>query len=125
MEEDAGVCDGGAGCGVGGDGAEGGEGLCGAADKEQRADAVLGGNGAAGEDAKGGVGGEGGDGDEANVGLTGGKAGGAVRGTHAVDLVAKGEGGVEGWVLEVPHEGRRVQEVDGGDAQTGWWGRAH
>ena len=31
--------------------------------------------------------------------------------------VALGEGGGEGWVLEVPHEGSGVEEVDGGDAE--------
>jgi hypothetical protein len=36
-----------------------------------------------------------------------------------------GEDGVEGRVLEVPHEGRRVKEVDCGDAEAGWGGRAH
>jgi hypothetical protein len=40
-----------------------GEGLRGAANEEQRTDAALGGDGAAGEDAEAGVGGEGGDGD--------------------------------------------------------------
>jgi hypothetical protein len=35
-----------------------------------------------------------------------------------VDVVAVGEGGVAWRVLEVPHEGRGVEEVDGGDAET-------
>jgi hypothetical protein len=33
-----------------------------------------------------------------------------------VELVALGEGGGEGRVLEVPHEGSGVEEVDGGYA---------
>jgi hypothetical protein len=28
-------------------------------------------------------------------------------------------------MLEVPHEGRGIEEVDGGNAQAGIWGRAH
>ena len=39
-----------------------------------------------------------------------------------MDPVAGGEGGGERWVVEVPHEGRGVEEVDGGDAQAGWGG---
>jgi hypothetical protein len=39
-----------------------------------------------------------------------------------VDLVVAGEGGGERGVVEVPHEGRGVEEVDGGDAQAGWSG---
>jgi hypothetical protein len=125
VEEDAGVGDGGAGGDVGGDGAQGGQRLSSAADEEQGADAALGSDGAAGEDAEGGVGGEGGDGDEADVGLSGGKAGSAVGWGGAIYLVAAGEDGVERWVLEVPHEGSRVEKVDGGDAEAWWMGRAH
>ena len=54
-----------------------------------------------------------------------GKAGGAVGGADAVDLVTAGEDGVEGRVLEVPHEGSGIEEVYGGDAETRWRGRAH
>jgi hypothetical protein len=39
-----------------------------------------------------------------------------------VDVVVRGEGGAAGWVFEVPHEGRGVEEVDGGDAEAGWGG---
>ena len=39
-----------------------------------------------------------------------------------MDLVAGGEGGGERGVVEVPHEGRGIEEVDGGDAQAGWGG---
>ena len=39
-----------------------------------------------------------------------------------MDEVAGGEGGGERGVVEVPHEGRGVEEADGGDAQTGWGG---
>jgi hypothetical protein len=118
VEEDAGVGDGGAAGGVGGDGAEGREGLAGAADQEQGADTALGGDGAAGQNAEAGGGGEGGDGDEADVGGSGGEASGAFGGRHAVDLIAEASWLVEGRMFEVPHEGRGIEEVDGGDAQT-------
>ncbi len=39
-----------------------------------------------------------------------------------MDEVAGGEGGGERGVVEVPHEGRGIEEADGGDAQTGWGG---
>jgi hypothetical protein len=120
VEEDAGVGEGGAAGGVGGDGAQGGERLGGAADEEQGAHAAFGGDGAAGKDAQAGGGGEGGDGDEADIGGSAGQAGGAFGGRHAVDLIAEGERGAERRVLEVPHEGRGVEEVDGGDAQAGF-----
>jgi hypothetical protein len=124
VEEGAGVGDGGAAGCVGCDGAELGEGLRGAANEEQGTDAALGGDGAAREDAQGRVGGERGDGDEADVravGIirSGGEAGGALGGGHAVDLIAEGERVAEGRMLEVPHEGRGVEEVDGGDAEAG------
>ena len=65
VEEDAGVGEGGAAGCVGGYGAQSGERLRSAADEEQRANAGLGGDGAAGKDAKAGSGGEGGGGDQA------------------------------------------------------------
>jgi len=130
VEEDAGIGDGGAACGVGCYGAERGEGLRGAANEEQGTDTALGGDGAAGENAQGRVGGEGGDGDEADVGVPGvirteGEAGCALRGRHSFDFVAEGEWVAEGRVLEVPHEGRGVEEVDGGDAEAGVRGVVH
>ena len=42
-----------------------------------------------------------------------------------MEVVALGEGGVKGWVFEVPHEGRGVEEVDGGDAEAGLRGGGH
>ena len=39
-----------------------------------------------------------------------------------MELVAEGERGGERGVVEVPHEGRGVEEADGGDAQAGWGG---
>ena len=39
-----------------------------------------------------------------------------------MDLVTLGEGGGDGRVVEVPHEGRGIEEADGGDAQAGWDG---
>ena len=35
-------------------------------------------------------------------------------------MVTGGESGGERGVVEVPHEGRWIEEVDGGDAQAGW-----
>ncbi len=118
MKEDARVGEGGAAGGVGGHGAQCGEGLAGAADQQQRAHAAFRGDGAAGQDAQAGIGGQGGDGDEADVGRAGGQPRRALGGRHAVDLIALGEFGIEGRVLEVPHERRGVEEVDGGDAET-------
>ena len=34
-----------------------------------------------------------------------------------MEVVAGGELGVVGWVVEVPHEGGGVEEVDGGNAE--------
>jgi hypothetical protein len=39
--------------------------------------------------------------------------------------MAEGERGGKRRVLEVPHEGRGIEEVDGGDAQARIWGRTH
>jgi len=125
VEEDAGVGEGGAAGCVGGYGAQSGERLRSAADEEQRANAGLGGDGAAGKDAKAGSGGEGGGGDQANIGGSAGQASGAFGGGHSVDLIAEGERGAEGGVLEVPHEGSGVEKVDGGYAKTGIRGGAH
>ncbi len=76
---------------------------------------VEGGDGAAGDDAE--VWGEGGDGDEAKVGSAFEQVAGAVGGCGEVEVVAGGEGGLEGRVVEVPHERGGVQEVDGGYAE--------
>ena len=39
-----------------------------------------------------------------------------------MELVAVGERGGERRVVEVPHERRGIEEVDGSDAQAGWGG---
>ena len=85
-------------------------------DELDGADFVEGGYGAAGDDGE--VGGEGGDGDEAEVGAAGEEFVGAERGLGVVEGVALGECGGEGRVLEVPHERRGVEEVDGGYADA-------
>ncbi len=64
-------------------------------------------------------------GDQANIGGSAGQASGAFGGGHSVDLIAEGERGAEGGVLEVPHEGSGVEKVDGGYAKTGIRGGAH
>jgi hypothetical protein len=38
-----------------------------------------------------------------------------------VEGVALGKFGGEGWVLEVPHEGSGVEEVDSGNAEPVGW----
>jgi hypothetical protein len=43
-----------------------------------------------------------------------------LRGKHPVDLVALSELGGEGWMFEVPHERRGIEEADGGDAKLTW-----
>jgi len=50
--------------------------------------------------------------------VAGSEAVGALGWGHAVNPIALGKRGVEGWVLEVPHERRGIEEVDGGDAQA-------
>ena len=52
------------------------------------------------------------------VRVAGSEAVGALGWGHAVNPIALGKRGVEGWVLEVPHERRGIEEVDGGDAQA-------
>ena len=91
--------------------------------QQQRADPALRRNDTAGKDAQRWVGCECCNGDKADVGVIeiggrGGQAVGALSGRHAVDLVALGERGVERRVLEVPHQRRWIEEVDGCDAQT-------
>jgi len=71
-----------------------------------------------GKDAEAGRGCEGGDGDETDVGGSGGQARGAFGGGHAGYLIAGGERRVEGRMLEVPHEGRGIEEADGCNAQA-------
>ena len=93
--------------------------LAGAADQEQGTDTALGGDGTAGQDAQAGSCCKGGDGDQPYIGRAGCQAICALRGQHAVDLVAKGKRGVERRMFEVPHEGRGIEEADGCDAQTG------
>ena len=115
-EEDLGVGEGAAGCGVGGYGAEGLEGVGFFYDELDAADLVERGYGAAWHDGE--VGGEGGYGDEAEVGAGGEKFGGAEGGLSVVEGVALGQFGGMGRVLEVPHERRGVEEVDGGYADA-------
>ena len=132
-EEDLRVGERTAGCGVGGDGADVRRGFgrrepprlhwpqrCRVAslnDELDGADVVERCDGAAGDDGE--LGCERGDGDEAEVGAVAEQIVGALRGLGVVDLVALGELGVVGRVLEVPHERRGVEEVDGGDAEAG------
>jgi hypothetical protein len=40
-------------------------------------------------------------------------------------VVAQGERGIQGRVLEVPHQGRWVEKVDGGDTNGGIGGETH
>jgi len=110
-EEDLGVNAGAAGCGVGGDDAEGLEGVGLLDDELDRAHAGERGDGAAGNDGERRR--QGSDGDEAEVGTSGEKLVGAKRRKSVVELVALGECGGERGVLEVPHEGSRVEEADG------------
>lgn len=113
-EEEFGVGERAAGGGVGGDGADGLEGVGLFEDEEDGTDAGERGDDAAGDDGE--FRGEGGDGDEAEVGLAVEESLGALRGLDVVEGVAGGEIVREGRVLEVPHEGSRVEEVDGGYA---------
>ena len=85
-------------------------------DELDGADFVERGDGAAGDDGE--VRGEGGDGDEAEVGAGGEEFGGAEGGLGVVEGVALGEFCGEGRVLEVPHERRGVEEVNGGYADA-------
>jgi len=101
--------------GVGGDGADVFEAQRSFDDELDGADLAQGRDGAAGDDAQ--LGGEGGDGDEAEVGTAGEELGGALRGRGEVEAVALGQLGVEGRVVEVPHERGGVEEVDGGYAE--------
>jgi hypothetical protein len=80
---------------------------------------VLGCDGAAGEDAEAGGSGEGCDWDEADVSRAGCELVGTLRGEHPVEFVALREFGGEGWMFEVPHEGRGIEKADGGDAKSG------
>jgi len=119
VKEDSGIGDGGAACGVGCDGAQGSDGLCGSTDEQERADPVLRCDGAAGENAKAGRSCKGCDWDEANVCDAGCELIGTLGGEHPVEFVALGEFGGEGWMFEVPHEWRGIEETDGGDTKAG------
>jgi hypothetical protein len=113
LEEKLGIGCGAAGGGVGGDGADLVEGtLC---EELDGAHAGERGDGAAGDDEE--VRGEGGNGDEAEVSLTGEQLAGTGGGLGEVELVALGEDEGVRRVVEVPHEGRGVEEVDGGYAE--------
>jgi len=109
-----------AGCGVGGDSADLCEGVASAVflfdDELNGADAVERCDGAAGDDGERGR--ERGDGDEAEVGAACEEIVGAERGLSVVDVVARGERGVARRMLEVPHKGRGIEEVDSGDAEA-------
>jgi len=118
-EEDFGVGERAARGGVGCDGADRAEGVGRFDDELDGADFVERGDGAAWDDGE--IGREGGDGDEAEVGSGGEELVGAECGLGVVEAVALGESGGERRVLEVPHEGSGVEEVDGGDAEPGEW----
>ncbi len=75
---------------------------------------LEGGDGAAGDDGE--VGSEGCDGDEAEVGAAGEELVCAEGWLGVVEGVVFGERGGERRVLEVPHEGSGIEEVDGGYA---------
>jgi hypothetical protein len=128
VEEDLRVGKGTAGCRVGRNSADRGEGvvcLIGCKllvllpdwklnDELDGADAVRRGDGAAGDDGQ--FGRERRDRDEPKVGSAGQEFVGAQRRLGVVDVVALGERGVEGRMLEVPHERGGVEEIDGGYA---------
>jgi len=124
-EEDASVGQrGAAGC-VGSYRAKRLERLAGATDQEEGTHASLGCDGASGQNAQAGSGSQGGDRDQADVRRARGQAVGALCGAHAVDLVAKGERGVEGRMFKVPHQRRGIEKANGGDSQTGWGQGSH
>jgi hypothetical protein len=120
LEEDAGVGDGAAAGGVGGEGADlleslgDGEAVGIFYEEKDAADFVERGDGAAGNDGE--LWGEGGDGDEAEVGGVGVELRGADGGRGVVDVVVLAEGGGGGFVFEVVEEWSWVQKGDGGDA---------
>ena len=117
-EEDFGVREGTAGCGVSSDGFYGAEGVGFFDDKLNGADVVERGDDAVGDDGE--VRGEGSDGDEAEIGAVGEEFIGAARRESVVEAVVLGQGGGKRWVLEVPHEGSGVEEVDRCDSEHGW-----
>lgn len=118
-EEDLGVGKRAAGGGVGGDGFYGVKGVRGFDDHLNGANLVQRGDGAAGDDGE--LRRKGGDGDETKVGPGGEELVGAERRLGVVEDVAFGERCGEGWVLEVPHEGSGIEEVDRGDAELLLW----
>jgi len=88
-------------------------------DELDGADFVEGGYGAAGNDGERGR--EGSDGNKAEVGACGEEFVGALRGLGVVQRVTSSEVGGQRWVLEVPHEGSGIEEVDGGDTEHSRW----
>jgi len=118
-EEDFGVGEGTAGGCVGGDGLYCAKSVRGFDDELDGADFVQRSNRATGDDGE--IGGEGRDGDEAEIGAGGKELVGAKRRLGVVEGIAPGESGGQGWVLEVPHEGSGIEEVDSGDAEPGGW----
>lgn len=113
-EENLGVGARAAGGVVGGDGPDGLESVWVLDDELYGAHAIEGSDGAAGDDGE--LGSERGDGDESEVGAAGEKLIGAERGECVVELVVFGERCGQRRMLEVPHEGSRVEEADGGYA---------
>ena len=86
-------------------------------DELNGADAVARSDGAAGDDGE--VGSKGGDGDQAKVGAVGQEFIGAERRLGGVEGIALCQRCGKRRVLEVPHERRGVEEVDGGNAKHG------
>ena len=113
-EEDFGVGERTARSSVRGDGANGFKSIGFFNDELDGADTVERSNSAAGDDGE--VGGERSDGNEAEVGATAEEFVGAEGGFGVMEDVALSEFRRERWVLEVPHERRGVEKVDGGYA---------
>ena len=122
-KEDAGVGGRGAGGGVERNAGDAVDAVGVTHDEDDGAYAVPGGDGAAGDNGE--IGGEGElrDGDESDVGLSRGEFGGALGGSVGGEVVALGEAGAVGLVLEGPHQWSGIKEVNGGDAEMsgGHW----
>ena len=120
LEEDAGVGDGTAAGGVGGDAADAGESIGGGQvagildEQEDTADLVERGDGAAGDDGECGC--EGCDGDEAEVGGAAVELGSADRGQGVMHVVVLAQRCGCGLMFKVEEQWSGIQERDGGDA---------